>query len=66
MKLGDGKLVEDADGGSLGLLNRLTAYDASGRTIWARTSFEGPLGPVDASDGRVAITELGDFTPGTD
>jgi hypothetical protein len=65
IKLGEGRLfVQSADKGSA--LNRLTVYDAAGETIWTRTSFGGPLGSKDARDGRIAITSLGQFTPGSD
>lgn len=61
-----GKLVQDADGIVPLALNRLTAYDASGRVVWRRTSFGNPIGTADARDGRVAVAEQGEFTPGLD
>jgi hypothetical protein len=65
--LGDGKVVYSADkGASLGLSNRLTAYDAAGRTLWTRASFGGQLGALDARGGRLAVATTGEFTPGGD
>jgi hypothetical protein len=67
VELGAGKVVESADeSASLGLLNRLTAYDRAGGTVWTRADFGGHLGGVDARDGRIAVTALGEFTPGSD
>ena len=62
--LAGGTLVQDADGIVPLALNRLTAYDASGRVVWKRTSFDNPIGAADARDGRVAVAEQGEFTPG--
>ncbi len=59
--------MKSADEGvALGLSNRLTPYDAAGRTLWSRAVSGGRLGAIDARDGRIAVTALGEFTPGSD
>jgi hypothetical protein len=62
---GRGKLVEAIEPGGQ-WFDSLAAYDASGRLLWKRTSFGGHPGAVDVRDGRIAISVLGEFTPGSD
>jgi hypothetical protein len=66
-RLGDGKLTDSADEGvAPGRSNRLTAYDAAGRKLWTRSSFDGQLGAADVRGDRIAVVTTGQFTPGGD